>query len=318
MQKRRTFLFAILFYSVSSYALAGQRYQVIDGVGRKVVLSKPASRIITLAPNLTEMVYSIGAGKKLVGVSAFSDYPQEAKTLPVVNIYNRLDIERIIALSPDLVIAWSANYSSSELHSIQKLNIPIYIACFNHIHDIPKVMSDLAVLTNTTFQASMVIQDFKRRYKVLSHRYHDRKPISVFYLLSTQPLLTLNQNSLIGQAIQLCGGANIFSSTPHLVSTVNLSNVLHLNPQLILLSEQAGSVQSLLSYFSLNNHSPKVIEVHSDWLERYGPRFLTGVEALCEQIDQRRERLQAGEEKRPSKIRCFGKIHSQAISYSSV
>lgn len=266
-----------------------------DSLGDKVVLKKPARRIISLAPNLTEIVYAVGAGKHLVGVSKYSDYPQAAKKIPVVATYNDINIERIISLKPDLVLAWQGGNPITQLNNLRKLGIPVYVSSFANVTDVAKNIAIIGRLTGTAVNAKNVAKTFMQTYTKLQRKYSHKQPITVFYELSLQPLMTLNARSLVGQVIKLCGGENIFAKMSILVPHVNLANVLQANPQVIFISGQMQDDADILrqwqEYRQLRAVKNKYIfTINPDLLERYGPRILQGAQQVCTYLDSVRQK----------------------------
>jgi iron complex transport system substrate-binding protein len=266
-----------------------------DSLGDKVVLKKPARRIISLAPNLTEIVYAVGAGKRLVGVSKYSDYPQAAKKIPVVATYNDINIERIISLKPDLVLAWQGGNPITQLNNLRKLGIPVYVSSFANVTDVAKNIAIIGRLTGTAVNAKNVAKTFMQTYTKLQRKYSHKQPITVFYELSLQPLMTLNARSLVGQVIKLCGGENIFAKMSILVPHVNLANVLQANPQVIFISGQMQDDADILrqwqEYRQLRAVKNKYIfTINPDLLERYGPRILQGAQQVCTYLDSVRQK----------------------------
>lgn len=255
-----------------------------------LVIAQSAQRIVALSPNLTEIVFAVGAGKKLVGVSSFSDYPKAAKEIPVVATFNDLDIEKIISLHPDLVLAWQGGNPSEQLNQLKRLGIPVYVASFHQITDIPKNILFIGRLVGAHTTALKVANKFVQNYLRLKNNYANKKSIKVFYELSWQPLMTLNKKSMVGQVINLCGGKNIFADTSIIAPHVGVASVLAADPQLILVSKQAGfgdlAVKGWGDYPQLNavkNHH--VFVVDSVVLERSGPRILQAAQQVCAAID---------------------------------
>jgi iron complex transport system substrate-binding protein len=260
-----------------------------DAVGDKLIFNKPARRIVSLAPNLTEIIFAAGAGKYLVGVSSFSDYPKAAKNIPIVDTFNDLDVEKIVSLHPDLVIGWQGGDPLKQLYQLRKLGIPVYVESFSKITDIPKNILTIGKLAGTDITARQAANKFMRTFAKLKHNYAHKKPVKVFYELSLQPLMTLNDRSLVGQVIHLCGGKNIFATTRTLAPHVNVASVLAADPQLIFVSKQTSDVQAIKSWNAYQQltaaQKHHIFTIDSNRLERYGPRILEGAQQMCADID---------------------------------
>jgi iron complex transport system substrate-binding protein len=195
---------------------------VLDDAGHALVLARPAQRIISLAPHITELLFAAGAGAQLVGVSEFSDYPETARGITRIGGGGGLDLEAIIALQPDLVVAWQ----SSE---------PRYLG------DVPDTLLRLGRLAGTGTQASAQAEAFTRRLQDLGKQYAGQTAVRVFYQVWDQPLMTVNGEHLISDVIRLCGGSNVFGGLPALAPQINVEAVLAADPDVIVVgSDDAG------------------------------------------------------------------------------
>lgn len=206
---------------------------VTDDAGRLLHLNKPAQRIISLAPDLTEILFVIGAGKQTTGVMSGSDYPAAAKQITSVGSYSGIDLERIISLHPDLIVTWSNSFSR-QLVTLQKLSIPVYRAEPRKLEDIPRTIKNLGCLAGTSHIANQAAQHFSRRLTELRQRYAAQKPVTVFYQIGSYSLITINKDSWINQAIELCGGRNIFAAATSIAPEVSWEAVVTMNPDVII------------------------------------------------------------------------------------
>lgn len=243
----------------------------------------PAQRIISLAPNLTEMLFAIGAGKNIVGVSVDSDYPAAAKGIPIVANAGQLNIEAIIASKPDLIVAWQGGNPQAQLDELERFHIPVYTFQFTKISDITAAMLKLGQLTDHVAQAAKQVQKFNEKLSEIKKSQIHSAQIKVLYLLWQTPLITVGKNTLINQAITLCGGENIFADLIATAPTVSLASVLQHDPAVIFSGfknanwknywrqwPQIAAVQSHRLYF-----------INPDLMQRPGPRFVLGVQEMC-------------------------------------
>lgn len=233
-----------------TFPLAAVPIHVIDGRHKSVVLKEPAQRIITLAPNLTEIAFAIGAGDKVVGVSSHSDYPKSASTLPVVSTYNRLNDEAVVALKPDLVMAWDEGISAQAIARLQVLHIPVYVASFKKLNDVAHVMREMGRLTGQEKQASKAAVHYEKTLMALRSHYHHRSGMKLFYEIAAKPLMTLNDETIVGEAIELCGGTNIFGKTLLRAPVIDIESIIVKNPDVIVVSSEAGHFSSIQYYTS--------------------------------------------------------------------
>jgi iron complex transport system substrate-binding protein len=269
--------FTTIFLTQSVFAC-----DVVDDNGRTLHFPHPAKRIISLAPDLTEILFAVGAGKKIVGVMQGSDYPDAAKKISRVASFNSLDSEKVLALHPDLIVAWS---EESFIPQLYKLGIPVYLSHQHRIIDISVTMQKLGCLAGTIRQSEIAVNKFLQQYKNIQKQYSHKKIIPVFYQVWSQPLMTITKNSWISDAIALCGGKNIFSDLSGTAPEINTEAVIMANPAVIVgIDTTYWQKWPTLSAVK-NNH---VYSIYPDLIERASPRILAGVSQLCELIDAAR------------------------------
>lgn len=267
-------LLGLLFYQAHAYV-------VTDDAHELVILKTPAKRIISLAPDLTEILFAIGAAPQIIGVVQGSDYPDAAKKIPVVARFDSLDVESIVALHPDLIVAWAGGMSPAKIHQLKSLHVPIYLSAQHFLKDIPVTMQRLGDLTGHEKKAKAIAEAFTREYKNLQQTYSHRSPMTVFYELGNHPLMTVTKRSWINEAITVCGGKNIFADLPGVALAVDREAVMVANPEVIV-----GNVTK-----QEWKNKPNVFSIHPDWIERAGPRILLGVKEMCVCINQARKSL---------------------------
>lgn len=256
---------------------------VVDDSGQIVKLDHPAKRIISLAPDLTEILFAAGAGKSVVGVSQGSDYPPLAKKIPVVANFNGIDSEAALALKPDLIIAWSAEKWAAPL---TKFGVPVYFSDQHHITDIPVTLKKLACLAGTESTANVAIKHFQQQYAYLQQRYAHKKNITVFYQIWATPVMTITKNSWMNDVINLCGGTNIFANLTGVAPAVSIEAVIAANPVMIV-GTHVSVWQKWSKLKAIKHHH--LFSLNPDLLERAGPRLLEGAKQLCEKMEVARD-----------------------------
>lgn len=261
---------------------------VKDDTLKDVCLKKPAQRIISLAPHTTEMLFSAGAGEKLVGAVDYSDYPEAALEVPRVGSHINFDLEKILALKPDLIVAWSSGNPTKQVELIQRLRIPIYFTQPQALSDIPDNINKLAKLANT--KASAATQGFNQDFQQLKLRYAKKDRIRFFYQIWQAPLMTLNGDHIFEEVINICRGDNIFKDLPNLASTVSIENVLQANPNAIIASGMATEHPEWLEDWkkfpqikAVKNHH--LYFINPDTATRPTVRLLQGAQELCQKLD---------------------------------
>jgi len=257
-----------------------------------VPTKQPVARVISLAPHLTELMYAIDAGDRLVAVSEYSDFPAAANKLPRIGNAGAIDLERIIALKPDLVLAWKSGTPASHLERIRKLGIPVALFDFHRVEQIADGIARLGQLTGKTAKAAAVREDFLKQLHALEKIYANRTRVSVFYQLWAQPIMTINGDHMISDMISICGGKNIFSDLASLVPVVEPESVIQRAPQVIVGANKDAQPAWLdqwrrwPSIPAVQGNHLYVIE--SDLLVRQSTRVLGGLEKLCRDIDRAR------------------------------
>jgi len=263
---------------------------VTDDTGREVRLEQPARRIVSLAPYITELLFAAGAGEYVTGVSEFSDYPQAARTLPRIGGGGGLDLEAILSLQPDLVIAWQSGNPAVQVEHLRSLGLAVYLSEPRRLGDIPATLERFGRLAGTGPVAAREIAAFQRRLARLRQRYARRPEISVFYQIWERPLMTVNGKHLISDVMRLCGGRNVFSDLPALAPQIAVEAVLAANPEVIV----AGSDDGMSSHpLAVWREWPELAAVKADrlyllpreLLVRHTPRILEGADRLCRMLE---------------------------------
>lgn len=264
---------------------------VQDDLGQSVTLAKPARRIISLAPHVTELLYAAGAGAQIVGASNHSDYPPQAAQIPSLGGYNALDIERIANLKPDLIVAWHSGNKPLQLARLRSLGIPVFESQPADFGMIASSLERLGQLAGTDITAQAAATAFRARWQQLEAQYRGRAPVSVFYQIWSQPLMTLNGQHMVSAVLRLCGGRNIFAELPQLAPTVSVEAVLAADPQVILTAGDARD-QPLERWKAFPRlravRDGQLYTVNADWLNRAGPRVLDAAQEVCGKLDQAR------------------------------
>jgi iron complex transport system substrate-binding protein len=263
-----------------------------DDRGRPLHLRAPASRIVTLAPGLTELAFAAGAGGKLVGVSAWSDYPEAARRLPQVGDSSRLDAERILLLGPDLLLGWLSGNPAGEIARLERLGLPVFAVEPARLADVPRVLRVIGALAGTEAEAERAAAAFEAEVSALRARYGARPRVSVFYEIWDEPLLTVNGEHIISDVIRLCGGRNVFADAPLLTPAVSPESLLAADPDVIIASVSSGAhaaARRLRKLPSLRAAAGgRVFTVPADFIQRATPRIIEGARQVCEALEHAR------------------------------
>jgi iron complex transport system substrate-binding protein len=223
-------------------------------------------------------------------VSAFSRHPPEAERLPVVASSGRVDVERLIALRPDLVLAWQSGNPSLQIARLERVGIPVFVTEVRSLADIPRIVREVGVLGGASELAEKGARDFEREAERLRERYAGGRRVSVFLEIWHRPMLTVSGSHLISDALGTCGGRNVFAAAKTLTPLVSREQILHARPEAIVTSGPGSEAFSAWKGFervpAVQNR--RVYAVDADALTSQGPHVLEGVRALCLQLDQAR------------------------------
>lgn len=266
--------------------LAETAVQVVDDAGHTVELAAPARRIVSLAPYLTELLYAAGAGEAIVGTSEFSDYPATARDIPRIGGGGGLDVEAIIALQPDLVLAWQSGNPGGQLERLRTLGMTLFLSEPRQLLDVPGTLARLGQLAGSEQAAQAAVRAFESRYRELQQRYSARPTVAVFYQVWRRPLMTVNGEHLISDVIRLCGGRNVFNDLPLLAPQIDIEAVLAVDPEVIIVGTGGTSETDELQDWTRWPVLAAVAQGHlygvqRELLVRHSPRILDGAEQLC-------------------------------------
>lgn len=258
------------------------------------VNAAPYERVVTLSPHLTEMVYSAGAGSKLVGAIAYSNYPTSAKTLPVVGTYNALNLEKIIQLKPDLILAWQSSNQPKALERLQQLGFKVELFEPRKLSDIPRDIKRIGTLLNTSQIAELTANQLITTLKTIKRQYQGLTKVRFFYQIWDDPMMTVNGEVFISQAIESCGAENIFAQQKILAPEVDTETVLKRNPSVILLGGE-NAVQKIwyqnwLKWPQIDAVKNKQIYlINTNHFQRPTARLIQHLPELCQRIQKARK-----------------------------
>lgn len=286
--KRPIFLATLM--AASMYANAA--VSVKDDAGNTVTVQKPAMRVISLAPHITELLFAAGGGGHVVGVVSYSDFPEEAKKIQQVGSNRELDLERIIALKPDLVVVWRHGSSERQIDIVKQLGVPMFHSEPQKLEDIADNVAKLGQLMGTDAVAGPAAADLRKRIGDLRRRYANRPVVRTFYQVWDKPLYTLNGKQIVSDALRLCGGENVFAKLAVTAPVVSIEGVLQENPEAIFATAEKnyGGVNLWKPYPNLAAvRNDNLFTIDGNLVNRAGPRMIAGAEQLCEKLETARQ-----------------------------
>jgi len=282
---------AVLLAECAGSAMA---VRVTDDTGHVVELAEPASKIVSLAPHATEMLFAVGADEQVVAVSAYSDYPAAARRLPQVGDARGIDVEAVLAHEPDLVVAWKSGTPQRQLARIRELGAPVYVTEPSSLDAIASNLERLGRLAGHRRQGARRADELRSELAELRRRYADRPPVRVFFQIWHQPVMTVGGSHPITEAIRLCGGRNVFADLEVLAPSVSVEAVLAADPQVVVTAMpsgvgQRGGLTRWRAWSDLaatrNGH---LLSIEPDLIQRMGPRIARGVARLCRYLESAR------------------------------
>lgn len=267
----------------------------VDDAGRTVTLPRPAARVVSLSPHATELLFAAGGGANVVGTMVYSDYPEAARKLPLVGSSTGIDFERVVALRPDLLVAWQSGNTTRQLDELRRLGIPVFYSEPKRLDDVATSLERLGHLLGTDAQARRAAAAYRARIAGLASRYGARRKVDVFYQAWDKPLFTLSGRHIASDAIALCGGRNVFAEERAVAPQVDVEAVLLRDPAAIVGSPRYGDDRAGLSmwqrYPSLKAvRLGNLVTLDGDLLTRATPRLADGAAALCAALDGARAR----------------------------
>jgi iron complex transport system substrate-binding protein len=277
---------ALALALVAGHAAAG--IEVRDDRGAQITLDSPARRIVTLAPHLAEIAFAAGAGDRVVGVSNFTDFPPEAGRLPVVFDWGRVDYERVLALRPDVVLAWRSGTPALQVERLERLGLKVVVTETRRFADVAALMRQVGRIAGTGPRAEQAARSFERELDALRERYAGRPTVSVFLEIWHTPMITINGEHVFSEAIELCGGRNVFAAARTATPLVSREQLLGARPRVVV----TGSSAEREAWRDLDAvpavRAKRVYAVDADNLHRPGPRLLEGARELCVALDRAR------------------------------
>lgn len=279
----------VVAFALPAAALA--KVAVTDDEGRTVELPQPARRIVSLSPALTEQLFAIGAGDLIVGTTDFADFPDAAKSIPRVARAHSIDLERVSAARPDLILIWGSGYPPATIEAVRRLGVAVFVSEPSRLADIASSLERLGVMTGRA--AAPAANAFRGKLDALKARYGGRREVRVFYQVWSDPLMTLGGKHVVSEAISVCGGRNVFADLAPIAPRVSTEAVLAADPEVIMTAEPGGRPSDALEMWkrferiaAVKRH--RFVTLDADRINRNGPRIVDEMATMCEAIDRAR------------------------------
>lgn len=264
---------------------SGQR-QVTDEAGRTINVPARIERFISLAPNLTETAYAIGAGDWLVGDTTYCDYPEEAKKVQKVGDTLQPSIEKILALRPQLVLISTASQLEAFTRQLNEHNIAVYVTDPHNLEGVFQSITNLGKLLNQETISQELVSSLRARTSTVESALSTAKPVRVFYQLSEEPLYTAGRESFVTDLIRRAGGISVTADVPGAWPRYSEEAAVSARPDAVILPTGGSMGDANSKVASGLKRSPAVLrgrifKINGDFLSRPGPRSVDGLEQLA-------------------------------------
>lgn len=258
----------------------------------------PAQRIVSLAPHLTELAFTAGVGERVVGTVEYSDHPEAAKRIMRVGDAFRVDFERVLALKPDVVLAWESGTPVQTIDRLRTLGMDVRTVTTHRLSDVADALRLIGELAGSTERAMAAANDYEAAIHTLRSEYARRAPLSVFVQVNDRPLYTITGKQIMSEVLTICGGRNVFGSLNEVAPVVSIESVIAANPQVILATNDTvpdarahwrrwGSIEAV--------RTGAVYTISSDYVARSTTRLADGAREVCRLLDAARaQRKDAG------------------------
>ena len=254
---------------------------------------KNAQRIIALSPHSVELLFALGVGDRILGSTEFADFPEAANDIERIGGYHGIQMERIMELKPDLIVAWQGGNSDGDLNQLEALGLPVYRSETKRLLQITEEIKVLCELTGSSEKARVLIDDFNLRLSQLKEANKHKKKISFFYQLWSSPIRTISTGSWINEMLEICGGENIIQDPSIEYPQISLENVLLGAPQAIIIPSSHGHDNGKLSGLKWEDwpeipavKNKHIYRINGDILHRFSLRAALATEKVCETFDQ--------------------------------
>jgi iron complex transport system substrate-binding protein len=287
----KVFVHVVLIIFLFSAPLLSHAAVFRDSLGRKVTVPFMPKRIVSLAPNITEMIYFLGLEERLVGVTQFSSFPKEAQKKPKVGVYTGVNIEKVVTLNPDLVIATADGNRREDVEMLEEAGIPVYVVNPRKVHQVLDTIENLGTICGVPDRAHHLVHCLRQRVANVIQTVRNREKPLILLVINVKPLISVNQSTIHHDIIQLAGGNNLTGNQPITYPTVSIEEVTKKGPDAIIISsmEREGEYEKARKAWFQWSTLPavkrgRVYLINSDLIDRSAPRIVTGLEEMARLI----------------------------------
>ncbi len=259
--------------------------EVTDDLGRKVTIPEKIERAVSLAPNLTENIFAVGAGDRLVGVTTFCNFPPEAGKIQKVSDTQTPNLEAIIALKPQIIFVSTASQLENFTNILEKQNIVVYVTNPKNLEDVFKNLKTFGELFGTSEQAEKLIAELKTRVSAVQNSIKGKPKVKVFVQIDKDSLYTIGKDSFITDLIERAGGESVTKDVETAYPKISKETALALNPDVIILSKSENNLQPNEIFTNSNAvKNGKLFKINADIISRPSPRLVDALEIIAKDL----------------------------------
>jgi iron complex transport system substrate-binding protein len=305
---------AFLIFPLIFASAATAQMTVRDDLNRPLLVTRPAMRIVTLAPSLTELVFAAGAGERVIGVAEHSDFPPSVKRLPQVYTGANFRMDQLAGLKPDLVLAYRDGLRREDIDTISKFGAIVYVATARSLEDVPRLLNAIAVLAK--IDVTDVVFGYEKKLDAVRRANEFKPRVSAFLEIWNRPLTTVSRTHFLSESLEICRAENVFEKLDGSAPKVTWQEVMERDPYVIIGASSAANQEEFRANWSMRRTIPAVNEdrlifIDSEAIQRPSLRTPDGIAELCAQLDKMRARMPPGHTRRPAdepdgKARQFG------------
>jgi iron complex transport system substrate-binding protein len=260
--------------------------EIIDDAGRRVSFPAQVDRVISLAPNLTEIVFAIGAGNRLVGRTSYCNYPAEAKAVAEIGDTLHPSLERIISLKPQVVLISTASQLEVFTQQLQSQNIAVFVTDPHDLNGVFRSIEQIGLILNQKEQAEHLVQNLRERANAVEEAVKQKQPVRVFYQVSAEPLYTAGHDAFVTDLMRRAGAISVTADVPGAWPKYSNESALAAKPEAIVLPTGGSMGEGNSTVTEALRRSPaalagRVYKINDDHLARPGPRAIDGLEAMA-------------------------------------
>jgi len=286
---RKIYLLVLIVSFLHGFCVMADTLDIRDDSGQLFHFAGPVQRIVSLAPHITELVFISGAGAQVVGTVEYSHFPEQARKVPLIGNSQSFDLERILKLKPDVILAWTGGNAEADLEQLNKSGIPVIKTDVKILNDIPRLIRLFSRLGGQQ-QGFAEADKFNRQLKQLTKENEHKPRVSVFYQIWNQPLMTLSSHQYISDVIRRCGGRNILAESALIAPTIDREYVLAKNPQVIITAGSQAWLDEWKRWKQIDAvRFNQLYRLNPDDIARPVPAILKGMKQICEFLDQARK-----------------------------